>query len=142
MKYFLLFLTIVLATFLQAVVVNFNFLLILVLFCAITLSPAIALAVAFISGVVLDLILGGTLGLSSLGFVLPIFLLLLYRQRFSFQNHFIVGIFAAIAYLTFALLTHRVLNLLEGAILVILVVIFRVVWPSVFQPNTDQRIVR
>lgn len=141
-KYFLFFLLIIFAAFLETAVVNFNFLLVLVLISAITFPEAAALTLAFFSGVLLDLFSGKTLGLSSLAFILPIFLLILYRQRFSFQNHFVVGLFALISYLVFTLLTGRNLNVFEGVILVILVLLFRIIWPSIFRPTQEQRIVR
>ena len=140
MRYFLVFLAILLIAFFQTTVVNFNFLLLLVLFSAVSFTSETALLIAFLAGFFLDLFSGSVLGFSSLGFLLPIFLLFLYRQRFSPQHYLVVGLFAAISYFLFCLITTRAFSLFEGIILVVLMIIFRLLFPFLFRTVEEPRI--
>lgn len=82
----LLFLAITLLAFGQATIFSFNLVLLLVLSLGVVRSAKSGLVWAFIAGVVLDLVTGQTLGLSSLIFLLIIFLLNLYKTKFKAAN--------------------------------------------------------
>lgn len=138
MQYFFFFLAILLVTIFQTTIFGFNFLLALVLISALAFSPATSLTLAFLVGFILDLFSGGGWGYSSLGFVLISFLVILYRQRFSFQNPlFVLGI-TLVSYFLFSLVGQKTANFLEGFFLGVLVVILRLLAPFLFKIGQDQ----
>ncbi|MDP3888872.1 MAG: hypothetical protein Q8Q24_02395 [bacterium] len=132
MKYLLLFLLVIILAFAQSFL-GFNFVLGLLLVLSLSLSPKSSLVIAFLSGVVLDLFAGSRLGFSSLGFILPVFFIILYRQRFSFKNPVWLGLIAVGSYLWFAWLLKMPVNLIECFVLAALVTAFR--W---FLPQQEQ----
>ncbi|MDO8551834.1 MAG: rod shape-determining protein MreD [bacterium] len=140
MKYLLFCLLILVLAFVQTVLVDFNLLLVLVLVSSLLFAGPQAFLLAFFSGFSLDLLSGGMLGFSSLGFLIPSFLLLLYRQRFAFNNPVSVGLVSIIFYLLFSQITRTEINVFEGALLLGLLVAFRLLLPSPFEINEKERI--
>ncbi len=137
-KYFLLFLAILPVAFLQAVVGSFNFLLVLILIATFLLSPTKALTAAFLAGVIFDLFSGGRVGYSSLGFLVPSFLIIIYRRRFSLGNPFLlIGIILA-SYVIVSFATGKPLVWFEGLVLVAIVLILRFLIPSAFQGEQER----
>lgn len=122
----------------QNLVWDFNFLLVFVLVATLGFSGNFALILAFLAGLFLDLLGGAKLGFSSLGFLLPTFLLILYRQRFSFQNPLLILFLTLAYYALFSLITTRPFNSLEGAVLLALVMVFRFLVPSLFQGEPEK----
>lgn len=133
MRYFLIFLLILGMAFFQTTLWGFNFLLLAVLIFSLAFEEKVSLTLAFLSGLLLDLLSGGPpaggLGFSSLSFVLVSFLLITYRRRFSFKNPFSCFVFALVSYFLFSLVTRNSFNLWEGLFLGIFLVLFRLFLP-------------
>lgn len=85
-KKILLFFILVFFAFIQATIFSFNFVLLLVLSWGVLRSAKSGLIFAFLAGLVIDLVIGKTLGLSSLTFLLIIALLNLYKVKFKATN--------------------------------------------------------
>lgn len=139
MRFFLYFLTILFLAFFQTVVWDyFNFLLVLILTASLLFSASRALLLAYLAGLFLDLFSGMRLGLSSLSFLLPSFLLTLYRQRFSFQNPILIFIMAFGAAFLFSLTSGQAFNPLEAILLACLMIVFRFLFPFLFKSEEEQ----
>lgn len=132
MQFGLIFLMVLILSFFQAVVSDFNLLFVLVLISGFTLSIESAFILAFIAGLSLDLLVGGKLGMSSIGFLVPNFFLVLYRRRFSFHNPLAIFVMSLLSYLFFSWLTARTLNPFEIVVLPLLTVGFRLLMPHLF----------
>lgn len=82
----LLFLLLVFLSLLQSTLFSFNLVLLMVISYGVLRSPRTGFFWAVLAGVVLDLVVGKTLGFSSLAFLLIIFLLNLYKTKFQAAN--------------------------------------------------------
>lgn len=140
MKNILIFLAILVIGLFQTTIWGFNFLLLIVLVLSLILPAGASLFWAFLAGLILNLLGGEPLGYSSLGFLLPNFLLLAYRQRFSFQNPLFVFVFSFISYLLFTFVSQKPINLFEGVILAISIVIFRFLAPFLFEVQNPKQL--
>lgn len=85
MKWWLL-IPVVLLVLLQTTVTGFNWLLVLLLALVLSGQEKEALVFAFLGGVLLDLSGGTTLGLSSLGYLISLALILAYSRKFQLKN--------------------------------------------------------
>lgn len=139
MKKVFLILAIIFLVFFQTLIWDFNFLLVLVLVVTLGVSGNLALSLAFFAGLFLDFFGGMRLGFSSLGFLLPTFLLILYRQRFSFQNPILVFLMTGFYYSLFLLITGRSLNFVEAGAILFLVMIFRFLFPFLFAGEEEKK---
>ncbi len=137
-RYFILSLLLLTAAFLQSALFTFNLLLLLVLLAAFTFPEAVALMVAFLAGFLLDLFSAGALGLSSLGFLLPSFFLLLYRRRFSFRHPFSVFAAGFLANVLFVLIVRQRIFWLEGLVVSLSLVSLRLLFPFLFESVADR----
>lgn len=138
MRFFLYFLAILFLAFFQAVVWDFNFLLVLVLTASLLFSGTRALFLAYLAGLFLDLFSGARLGLSSLGFLAPSFLLTLYRQRFSFQNPILIFVMTFGVAFLFSFMSGHSFNPLEAIFLACLMIVFRFLFPFLFKSEEER----
>lgn len=139
MRYFLFLLTVLAVAFFQAVVWNFNFLLLLVLVSSLLFSPSRSLFLAFLAGIFLDLFSGAKMGFSSLAFLFPCFLLSLYRQRFSLQNPVLIFLVTFVASFLFAFIVRQSFAWFEGLILAFLMLGFRLLLPFLFVSEEERQ---
>lgn len=117
MKWWLVFPTLFLA-FAQTTIVNFNFLLAFVLILGLTGEEKEGFLFAFASGVFLDLLAGTALGLSSLAFLLSVFVAVIYKRKFQTKNLlFWVAIFV-IGSLIFSLVKGQIWHVKDGFLMV------------------------
>lgn len=98
-KWIIIFLPIIVFAFLEAAVIPTYLVLLAVLGWAVLRPGKDAAVIAFSSGVVLDLIRGENLGLSSLVFLILVFLLSLYQKKFNARNLFYLLPFALLSIL-------------------------------------------
>ena len=85
MKYWLI-IPVVLLVLLQTAVIDFNLLLVLLLSLALLGKEKEALVFGFLGGVLLDLSTGTRLGVSSLGYLLPVMIAILFARKFQTLN--------------------------------------------------------
>lgn len=130
---FLIFLVIFLLSLIQTSFVRINFLLILVLFFAFLGGEVQALSVAFFAGLIFDLLKGGVLGLSSVGFLLVSLVILLYRQRFLPSHPFFLFLATFLSSFVFALIARIPWSFFEGLVLAVIVLLVKFFFPNVFE---------
>jgi len=109
----------------QGAFLPLNLVLLLLVFWTAFRPPREGLLVAFLSGLLLDLSLGTTLGLSSLVLLAVAFILLLYRPRFDFFHPFFLPPFVFFASLFYDFLLTRHWSLVGALVLAILSLILR-----------------
>lgn len=97
MKTFLIFLLIIFLVLIQRSLIPFNLLLLLIISTAAYDSVRKALKVAFLTGILLDLNIGKTLGSSSFLFCLITLIFFLYTRRFSSRHPVFIGIFTLLS---------------------------------------------
>ena len=85
MKYWLI-IPVVILVLLQTAVIDFNLLLVFLLSLALLAKEKEALAFGFLGGVLLDLSAGTRLGVSSLGYLLPVMAVILFARKFQTLN--------------------------------------------------------
>lgn len=96
-KWIIIFLPITLFAFLEATLLSAHLVLLAVLGWAALRPGKDAAVIAFSSGVILDLVRGENLGLSSLVFLILVFLLSLYQKKFNARNLFYLLPFALLS---------------------------------------------
>src|SRR5579864_2263059 len=104
MKFFLLFLLLFLALFFEATILQLPFVLFILCFLAVVYRSEWVFPVALLSGLVLDALLFRPLGLSSLFFLLFLFLVFLYEKKLELRSIWFVGMicgFGTICYVLF-----------------------------------------
>ena len=111
---------------LEATIFPFNLVLLAVLSWGVLRSPKSGLVWAFMAGLVLDLVTGETLGLSSLIFLLVIGLLNLYKTKFKAANLIYLLPFTFFSACLFNLLKDEPFNIFNVIITTILLLL---VWP-------------
>ena len=91
-----------LAILLESTITTLPLVLLLILFLAITRKSNDVFAIAFISGLFLDILSFGTIGLSSLYFVVLVFIVYMYQRRFEIETiNFLIlfSFFGSLVYL-------------------------------------------
>lgn len=91
MKYILTFIFLLIALFLQVAFLQLPFVLICLLVLAITIKEQWVFFVAFLMGILLDMLSFHLIGLSSLFFLLVLGVVFLYERKFEIQSFFFVG---------------------------------------------------
>lgn len=119
MKWWLFFPILVFA-FIQTTVYNFNFLLLVVLILALIGSEWEGLLFAFVGGVLLDLLAGTWLGVSSLALLMPVFLALVYKRKFQAKNFIYWIVLFFICSLIFRLVRNEGWRLTEAFLMSLL----------------------
>lgn len=141
MKYLLIILAILILSILQTGFLGINLLLLLVLVAGFAFEERLVFSIAFSAGVFLDLFSGHPLGFSSLAFVLISFLIIIYRQRFSFQNPLILSSTTFLTYFLFTQVLRVPVDWLEGVLLAILMIFARFLVPFLFKRREGGQLV-
>ncbi len=124
MKYFLSFLLILIIGVFQTSVLPLNILLLTVLDLAILNDFRRGILIGFFSGLVLDLLSLGRLGLSSLAFLLIVFLINLYKRRWRLPNFWLILFLTFIFSFFFDLFSKQFWSVKEGGVLVLVNIVF------------------
>lgn len=124
----------------QVTLVKINLLLILVLFFAFLGDEFWALAVAFFAGMVFDFFKGGILGVSSLGFLLVSFFIIIYRRNFLPIHPLFLFVSTLLSSFIFAQITKISWSFFEGLVLAGIVFLLRFFLPGIFQVLKPEQI--
>lgn len=95
----------------QATILSWNIVLLIVVGGGLLRPPKESLLTAFFSGLIFDLTLGKTLGLTSIIFLLLTFLAILYQRKFKTTHPLYLLAFAFFSLWFFALLTGEIFAL-------------------------------
>lgn len=129
MRYLLIFLPVIIFSFFQATILPLNLVLIIVLGWGILRPSDQGLITAFFSGLILDLVGGKTLGLSSLAFLIVVFGAFLYRRRFRPSHPLYLFLFGFFSFWFLSFLTLEPFSLPEAVLTGFLLFLF---WPIIF----------
>ena len=94
------------SVFLEATLITVPLTLLIVIFSAVTLKNNDVFILAFLSGLLLDILTLGTIGLTSAFFILFVMLIFLYQKKFEIESLSFVAISTFTGSIIYLFLTH------------------------------------
>lgn len=117
MRYFLIFLAVLLLAIFQTSFLDLNLLFVMVLILGLFLSFNSAFVWAFLIGLIFSLFTASPFGFASLGFLFILLIMTLIKENFSLQNPLSCFLFCLVSYGIFSFIIRFPIRISEGILL-------------------------